>query len=612
MNQNNSTDNVKETVNEELNNEPIVNSNNSDELNPHYYANENYNQHGAYDPNFNAGLSSYQPNPLNQPIQYDEEGKVILPNQTIKSSLLESQADIDSKAKNKKIKKFLLIVLAIIVLLVGIFFAYKLIFKKERMTFDKLDKTDSFFLSNKDGYYALFNEDGKQLTEFEFEYVGTFYGGVTRVRHKNGQAGVIKDDGEYLVPLSNSGVYGNYTLFEITNDETYTSQIKNYKGKVIAEGYFLDLESYAYGALFAITKKDENYKQVGSVEIVNYEGISMGALDNLDDYDSYSYDGSYVTLISDEKTILYNIDTAKKIVETDKKYCISDSNEKTVILNSCSTWSSSDEENLYKVVKNGKVLYTVDSTEYYLSLAKDGSVLSRKRYEDYYSLLDDEGNVKQENIIGYQDGKNYVVELDDRLMFYKNGERKNILDCATYYQVASDDLYIIKVDRYADGCKGDVDNQYSYYDLAGNKKSDSYYAAGIFNEAGRAIISTDNLENYVIDENFKVLSGEHYSIRLVGSLYVVWDEKHNQALIGKDGNVLEDEITDYTSYGSIEDDESYIAVEVSKDTYTLYDTQNGKKIVTVSGKSIYLYEHYFTVDGNYYSYKTGKQFYSKN
>ena len=221
-------------------------------------------------------------------------------------------------------------------------------------------------------------------------------------------------------------------------------------------------------------------------------------------------------------------------------------------------------------------------------------------------------NIKQEDIIGYQDGKNFVVEIDDRLMFYKNGERKNILDCATYYQVASDDLYVIRVDRYADGCKEDVDNQYSYYDLAGNKKSGDYYSAGVFNEAGRAIVSTDNLENYVIDKKFNILSGEHYSIKLVGSVYVVWDEDHNQALIGRDGNVLEEEIIDYISYVSKVDDDSYIAVEVSKDTYVLYDATKGSKITTVSGKSVYLYEQYFTVDGNYYSYKTGKQFYSKN
>ena len=606
MNQNNVTDNTLENKNEGLDNVNPLNSNNSEQLNPHYYANENYNQHGAYDPNFNSGLSSYQPNPIHQPIQYDENGQIVVP-QTVETPV--EQQPVKSKKSKKKI---IIVGLVVILLAAAIFFLFKLFSNKEKLTFENLNDTDSFFIVNSEGYYALFNEEGKQLSDFEFEYVGTFYGGAARVDHKNGKSGVIKENGEYLIPLTDDGVYGSYSLYEITNYDVGSSQIKNFRGDVIAEGYSLDLDSYAYGALFAINKKDANYQTVGEIEIVNYAGSSMGTLANIDDYDYYSYDGSYVTLISDDKTILYNIDKAKKVIETEGQYCITDSAENTVILNSCTTWSSSNDDNLYKVVKDGKLAYTVSSEEQYLSLAKDGSVLSRKRTDEYYNLLDDKGNVKQELIIGYQDGKNYIVEQNDRLMFYKNGERKNILDCATYHQVASDDLYIIKVDRYADGCKDDVDNQYSYYDLAGNKKSDDFYSASTFNEAGRAIVSTDNLENYIINDEFKVLGDPHYSMRAVGNLYIVWDEKHNQALMDKDGKILETVVEDYESYGYSEDDESYVIVEISKDTHVLYDSQTGKKVSTISGETIYVYSHYFTVDGNYYSYKTGKLFYSKN
>ena len=189
MNQNNSTDN--QNVIEEQSNVSLVNSNNSDQLNPHYYANENLNQHGAYDPNFNAGLSSYQPNPIHQPIQYDENGKVIPPQTHVDNHLLETQTEIDSKLKKKKFKKIFGIVLIGLVLIVVANFVFKLIFKKEPMTFEKLGQTEAFFLMNDAGYYALFNEDGKQLTEFEFETTGDFYGGVARVRSKDGKTGRV-------------------------------------------------------------------------------------------------------------------------------------------------------------------------------------------------------------------------------------------------------------------------------------------------------------------------------------------------------------------------------------------------------------------------------------
>ena len=584
--------------------ENSVNSNKSKELNMHNYANENYNQHGEYDPNFNAGLSSYKPPHKHEEedIKYTEDS-----NETVKNNLLESQVEVELKKRRKKLIKFIGLGIFILLVLIIVVFILKTIFKKDKILFEDLTQTDSFFIANDTGYYALFNEDGEQLSDFEFVSGGTFYGGVTRVEHKNGTSGIIKEDGEYLVPLNDGTVSGNYSLFLIREKGETKTKIKNFRGDVVSKGESLVLNSYAYGALYSIVEGNSK-----DAKILNYNGSSMGELENIDDYKYFSYDGSYATLMSETTTVLYNVDEAKKLTTIDGEFCIYDTAEKTVILHSCTKWESTDGSNIYKVVKNGEVLYTLDSKDITLSLTKDGYVLSRKIKEDYYNLLDDKGNVKQQYIIGYQDGKNYVVEIDDRLMFYKNNERKNILDCATYYRVASDELYVVRVDRYADGCKEDIDNQYSYYDLAGNKKAKDFYAAGVFNKEGRAIVSTDNLENYIIDSNFKILSGEHYSLKAVGSLYIVWDEKHNQALLDKNGIIIEDEIKSYTSYGTVEEEESYVAVEIKENTYTVYDTQTGNKLITVQGDSISLFKQYFVVDNSYYSYKTGKKFYSEN
>lgn len=593
---------------------PVADANNQQGLMRPVYTNDvnvaippqmpspDYNPNGVYDPNFNAGMSTYQPGMMNQPVIDRQMQTMAVP-------------EMPKKPKDKKkILKIVGIIVILAALIAGVFFAIKLLFGNKGYTFETFTETDSFFIYN-DGKYALFNEDGKQLSEFVFDDVGDFHGGVAVVRHTDGRDGVIKENGKYLIDLSEESIYDYYGLINVVNYdvENFGEKLLNYKGKAVVEAFEVDVDSFASGALFIVTSYDPKLNK--TYHILNYAGKDMGTLADADEYSHYSYDGEYVTLISEDKTVLYNIEKAKKILETDGNYCVTDGTDKAVILNSCSiSWSSSDTEETYKVVLNNKVAYTVDSSEYSLSLTEDGKVLRREQYGTYYTLLDDKGNVKQENIIGFLNGKNYIVEEDDRLMFYKNNERKNIVDCASYYQNADENTYIIKVDRYADGCKDDINNQYTYYNAAGENLSDPYYSATGFNKDGRAIVGTENLEKYLINDKYEIVSSKHYSIKSAGYLYIVWDEDYNQALMDRDGNLLEKVVLSYDTYGDPEKDDSFVAVSPKEDTYVIYNSKTGKKITTVEGEYLDLYKHYFVVDRDgkdyYYSYYTGKNFYS--
>ena len=624
MNQNNIPND--EQVQDLDGNNQQTNSNNSDQLNPHYYNNENYNPHGAYNPDFNAGTSSYKANPIHQPIQYDETGKQVVNSaqqivpQSVDSEqepslVVEKTSAPATSSKEKKIiniKLFVIIGVAIVgVILVG-FLIYKLFFNKHTYVYENFDDTEAFFLY-KDDAYALFNEDGEQLTDFIFLTHGEFYGGSARVITLDDQDAIIKETGDYIVEPGETKIYGMYGLYELVDFEKDATKVVNYKGDTVASGSsLLNVDVYASGAIFAVLESESLISSKGTAQIFNYAGKEMGTLDNIEDYDFYSYDGSYATLIGKDKTVLYNIDTSKKILETDGSLCVNDGTDDTVLLDSRSTWGETDDEHLYVVVKDGKIAYTKDSDEISLYLAPDGSIFQREGYSEFYTLLDDKGNPKQENIIGYQDGKNYVVDQDERLMFYKDNVRENIIDCAAYYQNASDKYYIIKVDRYADECRDKIDNQYTYYDLAGNAKSDSFYSAGVFNENGRAIVSTDNLENYVMNDSFEILGDAHYQMTSVGNLYIVWDEKHNQALMDDEGKIIEKTVLDYRSYGTSADEKSYVIVETAENVFALYNSQNGEKIGTIKGENVIMYKHYLLVDDDYYSYKTGKKFFSKN
>ena len=241
-----------------------------------------YNPNGVYDPNFNAGMSSYQPGMMSQPVIDRQMQNISVP-------------EMPKQPKDKKkIFKAIGFLALVAIVAVGIFFAIKFLTNKKGYTFETLSKTDSFFLTNEDGDYALFNEDGEQLSEFIFDDVGNFYGGVAAVSHKDGRDGAIKENGKYLVELGEPSVYGNYGLFNVVDysSENFGEKLLSYNGKNVAEGYTLEIDSYAYGALFIITKYDPSGNK--AYQVVNYAGKDMGTLADPDEYTHYSYDGEYL------------------------------------------------------------------------------------------------------------------------------------------------------------------------------------------------------------------------------------------------------------------------------------------------------------------------------
>lgn len=69
------------------------------------------------------------------------------------------------KKENKSIKKIILIIIALLVVGGVAIAGYKFFFKDKTSNEDfDINATTSFFLQNADSKYALFNEDGKQLT----------------------------------------------------------------------------------------------------------------------------------------------------------------------------------------------------------------------------------------------------------------------------------------------------------------------------------------------------------------------------------------------------------------------------------------------------------------
>ena len=72
---------------------------------------------------------------------------------------------------------------AIIVIVAGIVFISKLFGNKEKTNMsNSFADSSSFWLTNDEDLYALFDINGKQVTKFNYKYVGDFVNGAAYVK----------------------------------------------------------------------------------------------------------------------------------------------------------------------------------------------------------------------------------------------------------------------------------------------------------------------------------------------------------------------------------------------------------------------------------------------
>ncbi len=507
-----------------------------------------------------------------------------------------------SRIPKKKVGIILgIVIVLIILLLVGI----KLFTKKEKLKYENFRLTDAFFIENENGEYALFNESGKQLTEFTFSSVDSFYGGVTKVSNKNGEDALINEKGKYVIPFTKDYIHHNYSLYKISNDETQKDTLLNFQGKKIMEDTYLTIETFSDYALYLVqTVKDVEEKKE---RVFNYQGKQIDTVPaGTYSISSEIYDG-YITLMNEDTTYVYQLDMGKKILTTDGKYCMAGAQEGTILLSSCSSWYESDEVKKYKVIQKGKEKYSLSKEECNASLTEKGEVICRNS-DGTYDFVDGKGTIQENHIAGYLSSKDYVVEDKDthEIHFYQNGKEVSSVSCATY-EASLEDGYILRNYTYGD-C--DVESGYIYYSKKGEKLSDRYYAASPWDENGYAIVASEYQDYYLIDKDFKKVSDSYQRIRNYGKLYLASKEKDYE-LLDNHQKILETGIEEYDTATATKKKEIFIGVE--KDgKVTVYNATTQKKVGEVEGKDIRFTDHYYLLGNVYYSYQTGKSFYTAN
>ena len=171
---------------------------------------------------------------------------------------------------NKNIKKIIIIIIILLAVAGCAFVGYK-IFSKDKTKKENFDikETTSFFLQNSVSKYALFNENGKQLTEFLYTRVEDFVNGYAVVEIDD-QEGIINENGKMTVPLNKYKYItlkgGLYSVSEIT-EKSYNKYLIDGNGKILYDLDKVDVNSFTDVDTYLIIELKEENKYT----VINYE-----------------------------------------------------------------------------------------------------------------------------------------------------------------------------------------------------------------------------------------------------------------------------------------------------------------------------------------------------
>ena len=514
------------------------------------------------------------------------------------------------KSKNKLV---LVIILGIMVALgIVVFFCLK----KNDATNKEFDinYSTSFFVKDSNGKYALFNDDGKKLTDFAFTSTSNFVNGTALVK-KDDAYGIINANGKMTTDF---GKYEYITtaagMYQVRSDNHY--YLINGDGKILYDMENMDLDTFIGVGTYSLLE-DKNSM---TYKVLNYEGkimISFPINKNAEDDPSTNEKDGYVSIFYNNKNYILNPMTGKEIVSFDSnlKYCISniEENGKIITLNSCVPWYQSQEKTYHKLFKDGKLYDLADKCEEFKY--SDGFFVCTNDYQNY--LLDSNLNIGiNTSSKAYIDNNTYAMEKAgsfNGVDFYSNGSIVKNVECRVLKEngYMKNGLYILGT-YYSNTCGTDF-GTYEYYKSNGeNAFGKSFARAEKFDKNGLAKVSDDKKSYYLIDANGKKISQDYDNILLNLDYYIVTKDDL-EGIIDKDGKVVADCL--YSRINITENQNKKYATLITSDKkYIIYDLEKKSELLTLdSSPSFNL--HYISVSKGgkniYYTYK-GNMFYETN
>ena len=510
-----------------------------------------------------------------------------------------------------KQKKYLIISLVVISLVAIASGVVLMVFKGSNGENVNIKSVTTFFLSNEESKYALFNEDGERLTDFVYTSPSSFVNGTAEVSQDD-KIGIINSNGKMTVDF---GKYESITskngVYEV-RDKNSKSYLINGDGKVLYNLEDASLHTYTDSDSYSVLE-DRNAKkyyvlgsngeELESFDITSNEEVSTNAEDN------------FVSIFYNGKNYIFDLTTGSELVSfnDNEHYCINKVSDdgKIIILNSCGASNSSNAT--YKILVNGDIIDI--SNECDNAFFKDGKIICTKDNEEY--LLD--SNYKRSisiAYISYEDDKNYAKvnrSGNTSVEFYNNGKLVNTVACRSLpdSNYVPNGLYLL--DTYSSTDCGTSSGMYEFYNSKGEKLFDkTFVSAKNYDINGNAIVSEDKVNYYLIDSDGKQIGNTYSRITpyvTFPSYYIIYENNLEGLLNSKGEEVIS---PSYQKIQIYHHHDIYYAILTTTDSKNVvYDLTNNKEIVTVDGYAR-LGEHYIYTENNgkqqYYSYKNGKMF----
>lgn len=485
------------------------------------------------------------------------------------------------KVKNLlKNKRILALIIAIVVLIIGLILF--LIFKEDKDDDykDAATYSESFFIRNSKGKYALYNKKGKALTKFIYTDASDFVDGAALITLDEEGYSVINEKGKQIIALDKYSYIRDYKgLYKARKDGGYDLLSSN--GKVVLSASDLDVDSYGYNYPFALVEADNKYA------VVAYDGKMYTSFDKKDDDTdpSVDYEDLFASIFYENKNIILNLKTKKIIatINSNEQLCISGNTEdgKIVGLNTC---SSSTEDDKHYLINNKNII----------DLSKKCNSFSFAE-NDVICIADDEkylldvSNKKAEKSISidaytaYVDKKTYAKSDRNKrtVDFYVNGKKKASLKDAVLNSTGKLDAPIYSVRK---------DFKYEYYDKNGEKLFDkAFVLANRFNENELAVVSENATDKFLINKKGEKVSNVYEYIYARDDVYEIRDNNLHGVLNSKGEEIIKPIYKRVSIYEI--NNELYAVLTTDENKYEFVELKKGKKLISTD-KALLINEHY--------------------
>ena len=466
----------------------------------------------------------------------------------------------------------------------------------------KLTYSRSFFISD-GGKYTLWNAEGKRLTEDTYEYKSDFVAGYAYVK-KDGQVGVIREDGVITVPFGKYGTIeakGGLYLAQDGNTKEY--HVITGAGKDIFFGPEVSVRSAGYSNAFALVETS------GTYDLFTYAGTHLGTFPKVEgaeeaeiagssDFGSFYYNNSNLIFDVRDGRVLASIEGSRYTFED-----VADNRSQILLQNE-------DNETDYKLIANGQVI-SLNECKYYAFTILDYLI----GYESYseIAILNPDFTVAERvsSYLALKDNKNYAVKNDDgNVVIYRNGAIVKTFD-----QEADLESGVLYEDLYAIENNGKV----MFYNLDGNVAINHEFAAvwSLFDEFHHATVADAEDEYYLIDaKGNRLTEGTYKRIYTEDGGYELKDSEGRYAIANEKGELITEAKYDSLYYRSAAIDRNIWTGKNAYEDYDVIDVAN-KKVLLEHVNVVSFYTNYFSVknaDGKYeyYTYDGLKFYTSEN